>query len=132
VLSEDTAMDPITGVLASTEQVMVYPTQAMIDDPDDISVTDGPCQFRPVGEGFTSTQTKAQGGDPQTFRMYNARLPINECPPLMEGDLVICMSSRRDPDLAGSQFMVREVLKSSFAISRRLLLEEQPPRKPLR
>ena len=127
--ADQDTMDPATGVLTTTARTMIYPTQAMIDDPDDDAVTDGPCQFRNVGEGFTTTQTKLQGGDPQTYRMYNMRAPINKCPPLREGDEVVCISSRRDPDLPDVVFTIRESMKSSFAISRKILVEEQPARR---
>lgn len=121
--TKDDALDPVTGKLVTNAALVVYPTEAMaIADPQ--VITDGgPCSLRPVGEGFTTTQTRVQGGDAQTYRTYNLKLPINKAPDILEGDFVTVLSSRRDPLLPGVKFRVREIAHSTFSISRRVLVE---------
>lgn len=123
--SSSDVLDPDTGVLVSAPMVRIYPTQAMIDADPDMETLGGPVSFRTVGEGFTTTQTRVQGGDAETYRMFNVRTPINDSPSFLEGDLMVCITSRRDPTLVDVQFVVREAMASSFSVSRKLLAERQ-------
>lgn len=123
--SEDAVLDPETGALVTTGLIRIYPTDAMVALTPTMDTDGGPCQVKSVGLGFSVTRTTVQGGDPETYHLFNFKFPINDAPLFMEGDSIIVKSSRRDPTLPTTPFVVREATMSSFAVSRKVLTERR-------
>jgi len=75
---------------------------------------DGPCL---VGSAQGSQQT-----DNAYQFTHRASLPA-AAQGVQEGDVLIVQSSRRDPDLPGSRYIIRRVSEKTFLVSRRLGME---------
>lgn len=95
-------IDPV-----SLKRVKTPPTQ----------IYDGRCSVgtasRP-GQPFENV-----GGDQRGLAGYSLSLPILQAPELLAGDIVRITSSRRDPQLSGTQFLIDEVAYKTMAISRK-------------
>jgi hypothetical protein len=79
--------------------------ELLLPDPDADLVYAGRCKLAPTLPGA-----------------YSCGLPWDSPEPAI-GDVVTVDSTRRDPDLVGKTLVVRDVLYSTFLVSRKLTLE---------
>jgi len=113
----DDTFDEDTGELNPPD-----PDESTIYDADTLGDGDralgGRCKFSPSKSAIPNRQ----GGLDIKVGEYNCGLPW-DAPVVEIGDVVECLSSRRDPELVDKQFTVKDVVYSTFLVSRKLLLE---------
>lgn len=105
--SDDT-LNAVTGVLTS-------PVAAT-------TIYSGRCKVSPQGD--VQPREIDEGGDELTHRLFKLAIPL-ALAPVAIGDDVTITSSRRDQELVGMKLVVREVLQSTFAVSRRMIAERR-------
>ena len=92
---------------------------------DEDGLLGAPRVYPPAGEYGPCLVGSAQGSQ-QTDNAYRfthrASLPA-AAQGIQEGDVLIVQSSRRDPDLPGSRYIIRRVSEKTFLVSRRLGME---------
>lgn len=98
-----------------TDDVFDVESMQYFQKPSDRSpVYTGKCIISPEGN-LPQSQPLGEGAIIET--LYRLRTPI-EFPGFITNDLVVCISSVRNPGLAGLRFLVVEETFSSFSVSR--------------
>lgn len=90
---------------------------------DDGEALDGKCKIAPWGQDQPQNrQTGLIDERPRWYRLtLPLRTPVANIP--IKGDRVVITSSRRDSWLLTQEFIVKEQMGSSMAVSRRLMVE---------
>jgi hypothetical protein len=112
-------LNPATGELEppDPDTTVVY---------DDATIGDGGrglgarCKVTPKSEARPIVTL--EGGTQVLPRYYDGSIPW-DAPAVYPGDVLTITSSRRDPQLVGKSFRVRESLTSTMLVARRLVLE---------
>lgn len=102
----DDTLDEDTGILTPA------PTD---DDP----IYDGPCMLTTA----VRESTDGEGGALVYRRLKSARLPVS-APQLLYGDVLVVTVAANDPQLVGRRARVLDSEVNTFAVTRKLLLED--------
>lgn len=85
-----------------------------------ITIYSGRCKVSPAGQD--RDRAVEEGGRNIGVREYRGSVPLS-APVPPRGAVLTLTSSRRDPALVGKAFEVKDVVMSTFAVQRRLVLE---------
>lgn len=105
-------------VIYDASSVSTVDGESLADD----EATGGRCKVSPSIQDLTPSQTGEQTGTLELFRFYKFAVPI-DAPLIPIGATVVVQSSRRDPRLVGAQLRVRELIRSTFAVQQKMLIE---------
>lgn len=83
-------------------------------------IYDGRCKVAPAGQD--RDRAVNEGGRDVGVREYKGSIPLT-APTPPRGSVLTITSSRRDPELVGKSFEVKDLLMSTFAVQRRMSLE---------
>lgn len=106
--SADDTFDAATGLL----------TQA---GGDQSTVYTGPCMLRTAN---IQGRRDDEGGATLARKLQSARVPVS-APVMLFGDILVVLTSTNDPQLVGRRARVLDVVVNTFAVTRRLQLEDQ-------
>lgn len=116
----DDVLDEDTGLLAGPfgDTGIIYDDTTLGDAGRDL---DGRCTVTPADRVPRIVES---AGEPVMVQQYQASLPW-DAPVIREGDTLEVTASRRDAQLVGVTLVVIEVFKTTYLISRKLLLEDR-------
>src|SRR5688500_2162192 len=106
--TQDDTLNTTTGALAPP-------------NPDTVVIYTGRCKVSPMG---ASTAVAAEGGQPIRPRAYRGSIPWDSPMPSI-GAILKVTSSRRDLELVDQEFIIMDVMQSTFLVSRRMVLERR-------
>ncbi len=107
--SADDTLNEVTGAL----------TQPVGDQ---TTVYEGPCLLRTRD---VQPSSDAEGGAQVGRRLQAARVPVT-APKMVAGDILEVLTSSHDPLLAGRRYLVVDITVNTFAVTRKLTLEDHP------
>lgn len=90
-----------------------------------VDVYEGKGMVTVASSNVALPQKAEEGGGYYVQMSYSAAIPIGADAELLEGDLVVVLSSRRDPSLLTKVFYVHKIVGSTMAVSRKFQLEER-------
>lgn len=106
---DNAVLDQGTGQLTDDDPVQLYSGRCLLSAPGGLG----------VGEGL-----RERGGAEYLARTYKVSLPLGTIE-FQRGDRVVITSSRRDPLVVGKEMVIKGVISSTFAVSRKLVCESQ-------
>lgn len=111
---------PDTCTISTPGQPVLDKNTGTYTNPAGAPVYSGPCRVRPAGQrGDLVVQA---GGEPVTFRTYDATIPWDAAG--VEVDHILTLTTSADPSLVGRPLRVRDVQYGSWQLGRRLTLED--------
>ena len=114
-------LDVVTGSLSvpAGDPVTVYDESSTGDGG---RVLLGRCKASPMTE--SQPRLGSEGAVEILPRPYRFSVPWDAPEPKI-GDLITILSSRRDPTLVGTEFIVKDVMRSTFLVGRRMIVERR-------
>lgn len=116
-LMEDACI--ITSDPGTNDDVLDTNTGVMSDPVADSVIYEGECLIVPGG---TQQRSELRGGVDAGVKWYTGLLPKESGVPA-RGSKLLVTESRRDPELVGKEFAIREVQVNGFLVIRQLGLE---------
>lgn len=88
---------------------------------DTSTIYTGPCLLRTE---HIQQRSDEEGGSYVARKLQAARVPVS-APPMVFGDLLVVTSAANDPQLVGRRGRVLDVEVNTFAVTRKVQLEDQ-------
>lgn len=118
-------LNQVTGKMEAPPPLTIYSAASTGEGGRSLADTDGTGGRCTVTyKSNARTDYREEGGRQILDSTPEARVPV-DAPLIREGDIFTVVSSRRDPQLVTQEFRVSDVIESSWAISRRLVLEKR-------
>ncbi len=110
----DGVYNAATRVVAPSATTVIYDASSIGTGAFGLRPHNGKCKVSSLSD--SQPRTLELAGTTIDARVYRFSIPV-DTPPLSVGDRAFIMSSRRAPNMVGAEFIITEVITSTFAMS---------------